>query len=544
LNQNSWLLIDRIPFYQKKKSPLYLISGDFFLLIAYQYIHPKQKLNLNKMHSAAEQILRVNSLSKSFFGVKALDNIHFDLKKGEVHALMGENGAGKSTFMKILIGLLKADSGSIYFNSEQIENMDVHSIMQKGISMIHQEILMVPELSVAQNIFLGREIKRAYLLDEQAINQQAENLLQSMGLNIKVRTKAKHLSIAELQLVEIAKAVSNNARVIIMDEPSSALSEKEVEILFNTIKDLKSKGVAIIYISHKMEEIYRIADRITVLRDGEFIATKNTSDLDKSNLISLMVGRELEELFSANSIAQPEVVLKVKNLHKKGKFSDINFEVHAGEVLGIAGLMGAGRTEIARAIYGLDSFDSGEILLKGKKLKIRSPKDAIREGIGYVSEDRKALGFIPELSVKQNISLSSILNYSKTGFIDEKKEEKASSKIAQQLNIKASGLNQKVMNLSGGNQQKVVIARVLMASPSLIILDEPTRGIDIGAKHEIYKLIKQLTESGLAVIMISSELPEILGMSNRILVLSKGKQKTILTQKEASQEKIMQYALH
>lgn len=410
--------------------------------------------------------------------------------------------------------------------------------------MIHQEILMVPELSVAQNIFLGREIKRAYLLDEQAINQQAENLLQSMGLNIKVQTKAKHLSIAELQLVEIAKAVSNNARVIIMDEPSSALSEKEVEILFNIIKDLKSKGVAIIYISHKMEEIFQIADRITVLRDGKFIATKSTSDLDKSNLISLMVGRELEELFYANSIAQPEVILKVKNLNKKGKFSDINFEVHAGEVLGIAGLMGAGRTEIAKAIYGLDSFDSGEIMLKGKKLEIRSPKEAIREGIGYVSEDRKALGFIPELSVKQNISLSSILNYSKSWFIDENKEEKASSKIAKQLNIKASGLNQKVMNLSGGNQQKVVIARVLMASPSLIILDEPTRGIDIGAKHEIYKLIRKLTESGLAVIMISSELPEILGMSNRILVLSKGKQKTILTQKEASQEKIMQYALH
>ncbi|HQT23415.1 MAG: D-xylose ABC transporter ATP-binding protein [Sphingobacteriales bacterium 17-39-43] len=496
------------------------------------------------MHPADEQILKVNGLSKSFFGVKALDNIHFDLKRGEVHALMGENGAGKSTFMKILIGLLKADAGSISFNSEQIENMDVHSIMKKGISMIHQEILMVPELSVAQNIFLGREIKRAYLLDEQAINQQAENLLQSMGLNIKVQTKAKHLSIAELQLVEIAKAVSNNARVIIMDEPSSALSEKEVEILFNTIKDLKSKGVAIIYISHKMEEIFQIADRITVLRDGKFIATKPAAELDKSNLISLMVGRELEELFYANSITQPEVILKVKNLNKKGKFSDINFDVHAGEVLGIAGLMGAGRTEIAKAIYGLDSFDSGEIMLKGKKLEIRSPKEAIREGIGYVSEDRKALGFIPELSVKQNISLSSILNYSKSWFIDENKEEKASSKIAKQLNIKASGLNQKVMNLSGGNQQKVVIARVLMASPSLIILDEPTRGIDIGAKHEIYKLIRKLTESGLAVIMISSELPEILGMSNRILVLSKGKQKTILTQKEASQEKIMQYALH
>lgn len=496
------------------------------------------------MHPADEQILKVNGLSKSFFGVKALDNIHFDLKKGEVHALMGENGAGKSTFMKILIGLLKADSGSISLNSEQIENMDVHSIMQKGISMIHQEILMVPELSVAQNIFLGREIMQAYLMDEQAINQQAENLLQSMGLNIKVQTKVKHLSIAELQLIEIAKAVSNNARVIIMDEPSSALSEKEVEILFKIIQDLKSKGVAIIYISHKMEEIYQIADRITVLRDGKFIATKPAAELDKNSLIALMVGREIEELYSANPTTQAEVVLKVKNLNKKGKFSDINFEVHAGEVLGIAGLMGAGRTEIARAIYGLDNFDSGEIMLNGKQLKIRSPKDAIREGIGYVSEDRKALGFIPELSVKQNISLSSILNYSKAWFINEQKEENASNKIAQQLNIKASGLKQKVMNLSGGNQQKVVIARVLLASPSLIILDEPTRGIDIGAKHEIYKLIRQLTESGLAVIMISSELPEILGMSNRILVLSKGKQKIILTQKEASQEKIMQYALH
>jgi len=496
------------------------------------------------MHAATEQILRVNRLSKSFFGIKALDNIHFDLKKGEVHALMGENGAGKSTFMKILIGLLKADSGSISFNSEQIENLDVHSIMQKGISMIHQEILMVPELTVAQNIFLGREIGRAYLLDDQAINQKAEDLLQSMGLNIKVRTKAKHLSIAEMQLIEIAKAVSHNARAIIMDEPSSALSEKEVEILFKIIRDLKNKGVSIIYISHKMEDIYKIADRITVLRDGKFIATKNTADLDKNSLISLMVGREIEELFSANSLAQPEVVLKVQNLHKKGKFSDINFEVHAGEVLGIAGLMGAGRTEIARAIFGLDRINSGNIILKGKKLTIRSPEDAIREGIGYVSEDRKTLGFIPELSVKQNISLSSILKYSKAWFIDNKKEQTASSKIAQELKIKASGLNQKVMNLSGGNQQKVVIARVLLASPFLIILDEPTRGIDIGAKHEIYKLIRQLTKGGLAVIMISSELPEILGMSNRILVLSKGKQKTILTQKEASQEKIMQYALH
>ena len=492
----------------------------------------------------AEQLLKVRGLSKSFLGIKALDNIHFDLNRGEVHAIMGENGAGKSTFMKILIGLLKADSGSISLNSEQIEHMDVYSIMQKGIAMIHQEILMIPELTVAQNIYFGRESKRAFLLDEKAIIQQAEELLSSMGLDIQVRTKAKYLSIAELQLIEIAKAVSNNASVIIMDEPSSALSEKEVEILFKIIKDLKNKGVAIIYISHKMEEIYQISDRITVLRDGQFIATKNTADLDKNSLIALMVGREIEELFTTKSLAKDEIVLEVKNLHKKGKFSDINFEVHAGEVLGIAGLMGAGRTEIARAIFGLDSFDSGEILLKGKTVQIRSPKEAIKHGIGYVSEDRKALGFIPDLSVNQNISLSSILNYSKRWLIDEKKEREATAKIAHELKIKASGPNQKVINLSGGNQQKVVIARVLMASPLLIILDEPTRGIDIGAKQEIYKLIRELTKNGLAVIMISSELPEILGMSNRILVLSKGKQTAILTQKEANQEKIMKYALH
>ena len=496
------------------------------------------------MPSSAEQILRVNSLSKSFLGVKALDNIHFDLKKGEVHALMGENGAGKSTFMKILIGLLKADSGSISFNGDQIENMDVHAMLQKGISMIHQEILMVPELTIAQNIFLGREFSRSYLVDERAINQEAQKLMFLMGLNINVRTKAKQLSIAELQLIEIAKAISNNARVIIMDEPTSALSEKEISMLFKIINDLKSQGVAIIYISHKMEEIYQIADRITVLRDGKFIATKNTADLDKNSLISLMVGREIDKLFSENSTAPGEVVLKVQNLHKKGKFSEINFEVHAGEVFGIAGLMGAGRTEIARSIFGLDSINGGDIILKGKSIKIKSPKDAIREGIGYLSEDRKALGFIPELSVKDNISLSSLMNYSKGWFIETKLELEAATKMADDLKIRAAGLSQKVMNLSGGNQQKVVIAKVLLAQPSLIILDEPTRGIDIGAKHEIYKLIRQLAENGLAVIMISSELPEILGMSDRILVLSKGKQTAILTREEASQEKIMQYALH
>jgi len=501
-------------------------------------------MNLNKMQPATEPILGVNSLCKSFLGVKALNDIHFELNKGEVHALLGENGAGKSTFMKILIGLLKADSGSIYFKGEPIENLDVHAIIQKGISMIHQEILMIPELSVAQNIFLAKEVNRAFFIDEQVINQKTETLLRSMGIDIEVSEKAKNLSIAQLQLVEIAKAVSNEAKVIIMDERCSALSELEVELLFKIIADLKSKGVSIIYISHKMDEIFQIADRITILRDGKYIATKNTKDLDKSGLISLMVGREIKELFTAKELPESEVILKVENLNKKGRFSNINFEVHSGEVLGIAGLMGAGRTEIARAIYGLDNFDSGEIRLKGKKISIKSPKDAIAEGIGYVSEDRKGLGFIPELSVKQNISLSSISAYSKAFLIDKKEEQKAVKQIAEELQIKASNLNKKVKYLSGGNQQKVVIARVLLAKPALVILDEPSRGIDIGAKHEIYKLIRQLTEKGLAVLLISSELPEILGMSDRIVVLSKGKQKITLTQKEASQEKIMHYALH
>jgi inositol transport system ATP-binding protein len=496
-----------------------------------------------------ENILQVKNLSKSFLGVKALDNIQFDLQKGEVHALMGENGAGKSTFMKILMGLLKPDSGEIIFEGETLKSSNVYENLQKGISMIHQEILVVPELTVAQNIFLGRETNYRNWLNDKVIHQKAQELLDLIGVNINAQSKIKNLSIAEMQMVEIAKAISNNAKVIIMDEPTSALSEKEVSMLFKIIKELKAKGVAIIYISHKMDEIYEITDRITVLRDGKYIATKNTNELDKNALIGLMVGRETEDLraafrFAVSNSTKGKTVLKVQNLSKKGKFQDINFEVHAGEVLGIAGLMGAGRTEIARAIFGLDKFDSGEITLKGNKIKIKSPRDAIKNGIGYVSEDRKTLGFIPALSIKENISLSSLANFSKVWFVQSSHETEAASKLVKDLKIKSTSINQKVMNLSGGNQQKVVIGKVLLTSPSVIILDEPTRGIDVGAKFEIYKLINQLTDKGIAVIMISSELPEILGMSDRIVVLSKGKQAALLSKQEATQEKIMQYAVH
>ncbi len=500
------------------------------------------------MPSNSQNILQVQNLSKSFLGVKALDNIQFDLQKGEIHALMGENGAGKSTFMKILMGLLKPDSGEIIFEGEVLKSNNVHENLQKGISMIHQEILVVPELTVAQNIFLGRETNYRSWLNDKAINQKAQEILDAIGIKINAQTKIKNLSIAEMQMVEIAKAISNNAKVIIMDEPTSALTDNEVAMLFKIIKDLKAKGVAIIYISHKMDEIYEITDKITVLRDGQYIATKNTNELDKNALIALMVGRQINDLraafrFLENNSIKGESILSVQNLNKKGKFKDINFEVHAGEVLGIAGLMGAGRTEIARAIFGLDKYDSGEIIIKGNKVEIKSPEDAIKNGIGYVSEDRKALGFIPALSIKENISLSSLGNFAKTWFVNASNEHEAATRLSTDLKIKSTSINQKVMTLSGGNQQKVVIGKVLLTAPSLVILDEPTRGIDIGAKFEIYKLINQLTDKGIAVIMISSELPEILGMSDRIMVLSKGKQTALLSKQEATQEKIMQYAV-
>ncbi len=495
------------------------------------------------LHS--DYILRVRNLSKSFSGVKALDNVQLNVRKGEVHALMGENGAGKSTFMKILIGLLTPDAGEIIFEGSELKNKDVNEVLKKGISMIHQEILIVPELTVAQNIFLGRESTKwlSTWLNDREINRQADLLLKQMGVNISAKTKMKSLSVAEMQMVEIAKAISNNAKVIIMDEPTSAISDKEVATLFGIIHDLKAKGVAVIYISHKMDEIYEIADTITVLRDGKYIGTKTAAELDRKSLITMMVGREIESLFPDHSTAKGEVVLSIQHLSQRGKFSNINFDVHAGEILGIAGLMGAGRTEIARAIFGLDAFSSGEIRLKGKKTVIKSPGDAIKNGIGYVSEDRKGLGFIPGLSVKHNISLAALPNHTKGGLIQTGRETAVATRMMKDLHIKASDIDRKVTYLSGGNQQKVVIGKVLLASPELIILDEPTRGIDIGAKYEIYKLIHELTAKGIAIIMISSELPEILGMSDRILVLSKGKQTALLSKAEATQETIMRFAM-
>lgn len=498
------------------------------------------------MHVDQEFVLTVTGLTKSFLGVKALDNVQLTVRKGEVHALMGENGAGKSTFMKLLAGLLTPDSGEIILDGEPLTTSNVNDVLKKGISMIHQEILMVPELTVAQNILLGRETNRNLFswLDDRKLTQQAGELLNQMGVSIPPTARMKHLSVAERQMVEIAKAISNDAKVIIMDEPTSALADNEVATLFRLIRELTATGVAIIYISHKMDEIFAIADTITVLRDGKYIVTKPASELNQRTLITLMVGREIDTLFPVNSSPKGDEILSVRKLSRTGKFSDINFAVHAGEVLGIAGLMGAGRTEIARAIFGMDPISSGEIYLHGNAITIKSPYDAIRQGIGYVSEDRKAFGFIPRLSVRHNITLSNVATHTKGGFIQARREAETANAMIADLRIKAASPNQQVTYLSGGNQQKVIIGKVLLSKPALIILDEPTRGIDIGAKAEIYKLINQLAADGLAVILISSELPEILGLSDRILVLSQGKQTALLSRTDATQETIMRYAMH
>lgn len=497
------------------------------------------------MSAPQDYILQVRGLTKIFAGVVALDDVQLDIRKGEVHALMGENGAGKSTLMKILIGLLKPFSGDVIFDGESLATSHVREVMKKGISMIHQEMQVVPELTVAQNIFLGRESngKLFSWLNDRALTEQAGELLKQMGVTIRPDAQMKTLSVAQMQMVEIAKAISNEAKVIIMDEPTSALSETEVATLFGIISDLKKKGVAIIYISHKMEEIFAIADTITVLRDGKYIGTKPAAELDVPTLITMMVGRAIDSLFPTSVTHRGNEILSVKHLSRRGKFADINFTVHEGEILGIAGLMGAGRTEIACSIFGLDRTDSGEVYIKGEKADIKSPKDAIRYGIGYVSEDRKQFGFIPYLSVRENITLTSLPKHAKGLLVQAKSESETANAMMTDLKIKASSSRQPVMQLSGGNQQKVILGKILLSSPSLIILDEPTRGIDIGAKAEIYKLINQLKEAGTAIILISSELPELLGMSDRILVLAKGKQTALLSAKEATQEVIMHYAM-
>jgi ribose transport system ATP-binding protein len=492
----------------------------------------------------SEYALEMQHITKTFPGVVALDDVGFELRKGEVHILLGENGAGKSTLMKILSGAYQKSEGRILLDNQEIEIKNPKHAQELGISIIYQELNLVPQLSSAENIFLGREpVSNLGLIDRKAMNQKAAQILRELGIEIDVRRPVRELSIAQQQMVEVAKAISLKAKILIMDEPTSALTEKEIGELFAQIRHLKNAGVSIIYISHRMEELFEIGDRVTILRDGKHIGTHQIRDTTKAELIRLMVNRELTNQFPKVPAHQGEEVLKVTDLNIHGVLNNINFSLRRGEVLGIAGLLGSGRTELARAIFGVDKIDSGKIYIKGKLRQVRSPRIAINSGMGFLTEDRKTQGLVLVLSVKDNICLPSIGKFSKLGFVKTGDETRAAKRFITELRIKTPGVNQKVVYLSGGNQQKVVLSKWLCCQADILIFDEPTRGIDVGSKAEIYQLMNQLTAAGVAVIMISSELPEILGMSDRILVMHQGGITGEFVSGEATQEKVLHCAL-
>jgi inositol transport system ATP-binding protein len=489
-----------------------------------------------------EYVLSMEGISKQFPGVRALSNVKLDARKGSVHALMGENGAGKSTLMKCLIGIYAPDSGTITFKGEKLNITNTHYALSKGISMIHQELSPIPQMTVAENIYLGREPTTWYgLVDMRKMNRMAAELLDRLHIKIKPTAKMHELSIANIQLAEIAKAVSYNSDLIIMDEPTSAITEAEVEGLFNIIRSLKSQGCAIIYISHKMDEIFKITDEVTVFRDGQYMGTDATADLTDAILIEKMVGRTLTDMFHKETTDMGSVFLDVQNLNGKG-FRDVSFQVKRGEILGIAGLMGAGRTELMEAVFGVTRSHGGSIHIDGKAVKINSPADAIRGGMALLTEDRKRTGLYLNASVRENMFIANINNYMLGPFIHFGKIGKDCERMRGLMRIKTPSLLEIIKNLSGGNQQKVLISRWLLTEPDLLILDEPTRGIDVGAKSEIYRLMTEFVRSGKAIIMISSELPEVLGMSDRILVMHEGDKIGELSRAEATQEKILQMA--
>jgi ribose transport system ATP-binding protein len=495
----------------------------------------------------ATPLLQIRGASKSFPGVRALDDVSIDLRRGEVLALVGENGAGKSTLMKLLSGIYEPDAGEFVLDGDVVVPTSPKHAQELGISIIHQELNLMPDLTVAQNIFIGRERPFAGIFtSDRKLNKHAEDLFSLLGLALNPTDRVGDLTVARQQMVEIAKALSLNARVLVMDEPTAALNDVEVETLFRIIRRFVWSDTAVIYISHRMHELAQISDRITVLRDGRYIDTLETASSPSSRVISLMVGRSIEgeRRPAPPSAADVEVpALEVEGLCTKGLLKDVSFEVHAGEILGIAGLMGAGRTEVARAIVGADRRESGTIKVKGVPVTIGNPADAAKHGIGYLSEDRKQFGLLLERSVRENIVLSSIRQYATAlGFVKDRQIEQTGRDYIGRLRIKTPSTSQLVQYLSGGNQQKVVIAKWLVRDCDVLIFDEPTRGIDVGSKEEIYGLLDQLAAQGKAIVMISSELPEILRMSHRIAVMAEGRLTAILDNSEATQENIMQFA--
>ncbi|KOC91454.1 sugar ABC transporter ATP-binding protein [Winslowiella iniecta] len=491
----------------------------------------------------AAYALEAEGISKFFPGVKALNKVSLRVKPGTVHALMGENGAGKSTLMKCLIGIYRPDDGLIRIKGEPVQFEDTLDALRSGISMIHQELNLVPHMTVAENIWLGREPMKYGFVDHAKLNKITQDLLSKLNIRLKAEQMVGDLSIAAQQMVEIAKAVSWNADIVIMDEPTSALTEGEVAHLFTIIRDLRTQGKAIIYISHKMDEIFAITDEVSVFRDGTWVASDQTASYTRQSLITQMVGRELTQLFPKFNNDIGEEVLTVRNLTQKDKFHDISFSVRRGEILGVAGLVGAGRSEVMESLFGMTAFDSGEVLIDGVPTKIDSPSVAIEKGLAFLTEDRKKSGLFLVLSVMENMSIVNMPEYSaKAGFVSHVQMAKDCMEQIRRLNIKTPTMDQIINNLSGGNQQKVLIARWLLAQPKILILDEPTRGIDVGAKAEIYRLISELANRGVAIIMVSSELPEILGMSDRVMVMHEGRITGILDKENADQETIMSLA--
>jgi inositol transport system ATP-binding protein len=490
-----------------------------------------------------DNVLVMEHISKAFPGVQALSDVQLTVRRGSVHALMGENGAGKSTLMKVLIGMYIPEEGEITFLGKKVNIENTQQALRMGIAMIHQELSPEPYMTVAENIFLGREpIGRFGLIDKKKMVADTRALLEHLEINIDPNTVMRNLSVANTQMVEIAKAISYDSSLLIMDEPTSAITEREVAHLFRIIRSLREKGVAIIYITHKMDEVFQIADDITVFRDGRHIATVPASQTDRNSLIAMMVGRELTNLFPKEDALIGEVVLAVQGLTRTGIVKDVSFELRRGEILGLAGLMGAGRTEVIEGIFGIKPIDAGEITVKGQRVQIKSPRDAIRHGMALLTEDRKLTGIMGVLSVRDNMMIASLRSYSKGGFLNKRIINETCAKEKTRLELKTPSMDQLIRLLSGGNQQKVLVSRWLLTVPDILILDEPTRGIDVGAKSEIHRLMSKLAQEGKAIIMVSSELPEILGMSDRVLVMHEGRVGGIFDRKDATQENIMRAA--
>lgn len=487
-------------------------------------------------------VIKIQHVSKAFGGVQALKEVDFEIFPGEVHAILGENGAGKSTLIKIITGVQQPDTGQIFLEGNPIRFASTREAQALGVAAIYQEPSLFPDLDIAENIFVGRQPLNRWGVAWKQMYQDATSLLQRLGLSLEPRTKARELSVAQQQVVEIARALSINAKVLIMDEPTSSLTQGEVEDLFTIVRQLRAAGTAIVFISHRLEELFALADRVTTLRDGSFVGTRAMSDVTTEDLIRMMVGRTLDQLFPKQEVLAGEVVLEVEGLTVEGSFSNVSFELHKGEILGMSGLIGAGRTNVAQALFGIEPATAGTIKLDGKVVTIKSPETAMALGLGYVPEDRKEHGLVLEMSIAHNITLPVIQNFAKASWLNTSRELQAAKLSSQQLEVKMTSVEQKVGQLSGGNQQKVVLAKWLGTKPRVLILDEPTRGIDVGTKAAVHHLMSSLAAQGMAILMISSELPEVLGMSDRILVMRAGRLTGQFSRAEATQEKLMSAA--